>query len=403
MSGKIKVICHGCGARYQVRSNKVRGRRFRATCKKCGGIIVAHCTDAFTVMPGGSSVSSRPASALQLDREDLDQDEDCSWYAVIAGKPHGPMNHNQIRRSFEQGQISERTYLWRAGDPEWRRLNEVVDFSGWTLEPPTAFYQHDGGDPRQTTETLAGGPQGLRRQAGIGGAEVYDAADDVGYDDPTDERTAFFHDAPPADEMEAEATKFHVKDQPGAVPYAHSPPKPAPPPQQEAWQQVPVVPPRKAVLPSPTGMPMRPLSTSPSGTLGQSPSEDHTRPISADERIEVGLLTGSGGGLPTPGLPPPQGVALPPMPRPTAGTPSGIPALTPSLAPQSLGPVGAARPAGALAGACGRGRTVLDHGEDRRGGGHRRRPGRGAGRGDRRLAGASQAAYPGGAAQDPRR
>jgi len=331
MSGKIKVICHGCGARYQVRSDKVRGRRFRATCKKCGGIIVAHCTDAFTVMPGGSSGSSRPASAVQLDREDLDQDDDCTWYAVIGGKPHGPMNQNQIRRSFEQGQISERTYLWRAGDSEWRRFSEVADFASLTASEPTAYYQQGGEDPRQTSETMAAGPQGLRRQGGVGGALVYDAADDAGYDDPTDERTAFYQDAPPVDEMAGEATQFHVKDQQPA----HSGQGEPDLPPQNAWQQVPVMPPRKAVLPSPTGTPMHPVLTSPTGE-----SEDHTRPLTQDERAAAGFPPPAGLLPDSQGPQPPLVGGQPPMPRPTASTPSGMPVLTPALGPQTLAPVG---------------------------------------------------------------
>jgi hypothetical protein len=165
---RIKVVCHGCGARYQVRASKVQGRRFRASCKKCGGIIVAHCSNAFTVLPDSGSGSPRQSNPLQLERDDLYQEEE-GWYVVISGKPHGPLSVEQVRQSVESGRIGERTYLWRAGDPEWRRLGEVPEFMDLS-GGQTSYYQ--GVQPhRRDSRGRAGRapPAGIRARALRGG------------------------------------------------------------------------------------------------------------------------------------------------------------------------------------------------------------------------------------------
>ena len=108
-SGKITVVCHGCGARYKVKDATVRGHRFRAICKKCGGIIVARCTNAFTVLPDQGASTGQPQLAMQLNGEDLHQEDEASWYVVIDKKPHGPMTPEQVRASYNDKQIFSRS------------------------------------------------------------------------------------------------------------------------------------------------------------------------------------------------------------------------------------------------------------------------------------------------------
>ena len=325
---RIKVVCHGCGARYQVRASKVQGRRFRASCKKCGGIIVAHCSNAFTVLPDSGSGSPRQSNPLQLERDDLYQEEE-GWYVVISGKPHGPLSAEQVRQSVESGRIGERTYLWRAGDPEWRRLGEVPEFMDLSGGGQTSYYQ--GVEPQSTGETRAAGPAGLRRHGYEPGLSV---------EDPTAERTAFFHgEAPDGSEQ---ATQFHVRDH-----YAAQQPVPQVPQEQPApWEAVPVIPPRPAILPAPTGAARAARRSShPDAGHGPPPPSDFTRPLSAGERVEAlgggesdfrllpslapAAPTGGPGDLPP--LPPPKSVfsqSLKPI-----GPPAGPALLAPAEAP----------------------------------------------------------------------
>ena len=156
---KIKVVCHGCGARYQVSSTKVRGRRFRATCKRCGGIIVARCSDAFSVQPEDKAKAKARASGGGKTKKAKEAAPGRSWYVVISGKPHGPLSPDDLRQSFDARKISERSYIWKAGDGEWRRLEDVEEFAD-LLEETTNFYRVKDGDISDDVETVSGGGQG---------------------------------------------------------------------------------------------------------------------------------------------------------------------------------------------------------------------------------------------------
>jgi hypothetical protein len=311
MSSTIKVVCHGCGARYQVRKEKIRGHRFRATCKKCGGVIVARSSDA---------AESGGPSAVSLDRDDLFQEDECSWYAVITGKPHGPMSSIQLRRSYTSGSISKRTYIWRAGDPEWRRLAEVPEFADLFSEGQTSFYEPDP-DPRQTGETKASGPSAFRRQGG--GSPPGEPADD-----PTS-----FYQA----QQEEEATHYHVGREQRPVmreepwqPLPGGAANPAFGGQSPSLDQVPVIPPRKAILPSPTGVPQSPLPSAvktQESIPRQASIPDHTRPLTSSEKAVAAKP-------PTVDLPP---VTVTGPPGSTGQEPApGFPVLTPTLGVRSV-------------------------------------------------------------------
>lgn len=181
--GKVKLTCHSCGARYLVPEGKVRGRRFRASCKRCGGIIVArYDKGSFTVLPesgGDNRRAKRPSAALRLQSSDLAEDRggDDGWYVVIAGEPRGPFTPDQINEELAAGRITERNYAWREGEPDWVRLQDIEALAGGTHER-TGFYAPEDAPPMRrepTSETIAGGPKGRR---------------------PDEEHPDFYHDDP---------------------------------------------------------------------------------------------------------------------------------------------------------------------------------------------------------------
>jgi hypothetical protein len=336
-SDKIKVTCHGCGARYQVRASKVRGHRFRATCKKCGGIIVAHCSNAFTVLPDrGTGDRKRPSqrSPMQLSHDELrtfQEEDDPTWYVVIGGKPHGPMSTMQLRASFESARVSERTYLWRAGDPEWRRLGEVPEFMDLVADSEHTGY-YDSHSEEETGETRAAGPKGIRKQAGV----ISDGTPDLG---PEGDNTTFYQANPEAEisDSEAQATKFHFRPEGEAG-------GPVPEPGQGMWNQqqqpswqMPVIPPRKAILPSPTGAPRAPTQSSmPAEPAAPGPSPEFTRPLSDSAKANAvrSDRATSPGEL---GMLPSLAPSLPPQPMPKQ---DDLPPPPESVFSQSLKPVG---------------------------------------------------------------
>jgi hypothetical protein len=367
-AGKIKVVCHGCGARYQVRDSKVRGHRFRATCKRCGGIIVARCDNAFTVMPDKGHGGARPTrpGALRLGGDDLQQQEDEPiWYVAIAGKPHGPLTPIQVRKSFHAKRISGKTYLWRAGDPDWRRLVDMPEFVDLFGEAATSFYDAPSREDElgeNTGETLAGGPMGRRRRQEPEPEEEDSQRDHflaVGTVDPDQHRviapmpsdpsledyadgsgsgqTAVRH----ADELdyprdrgteESEVEETGIRE--GGMDNQWEPA------QQPLWEQPAMVPRRRAVLPAPTGAPRHfqppalpaPVPAPPAALEEPPPlfaapgTSAETRPLSDDEKIAVRAG-------PPPALPFPKPGIAPPSPSPPLHTPGPPPLFPPNLAP----------------------------------------------------------------------
>ena len=326
---KIKVVCHGCGARYRVSSEKVQGRRFRATCKRCGGIIVARCTSAFTVLPeeGGQRTGSITMEKSEVMPRAGQQEQ--AWYAVIEQKPHGPLSGDQLRQYFATGQVTGRTYLWRSGDPQWRRLSDVPQFSDLLAEEPTTAYE-PGDLPGHDDEVRADQALGIEDEYandepttnwagedanGPRGAVAWPEGDDLAgevededatssdtrvhtpegplltpaedpYEEavPTDEPTHYRYPAPRAQAAPVAYDTGHGRgsnlpgkptlsgwDDPGLSP--PTPRAPAPP--------VPRVEPRKAWLPAPTGIPRHITGSPPQVNRGAmaDPGPLFTRPM----------------------------------------------------------------------------------------------------------------------------
>ena len=303
---KIKVVCHGCGARYRVSSEKVKGRRFRATCKRCGGIIVARCTSAFTVLPdeGHLTGSITEEKSEVILRDGLEQ----AWYAVIDQKPHGPLSGEQLQQYFSAGHVSGRTYLWRSGDPEWRRLQDVPEFSALVAEEPTTAYSLDSaraaaGSSVAWPDRDSGDDDEVDGDPTSADTRVLDTGIPLNTDEafgegtPTDEPTNYRYRAPlsqaapvPYDPNQASGSNLPSKptlmgwDAPEFLQDEPRAPAPQPAP------TVPRMQPRKAWLPAPTGIP-RHLTGGLHQTVDRGDMADpgplFTRPLPRDRAMDT--------------------------------------------------------------------------------------------------------------------
>ena len=335
LGDKIKVVCHGCGARYRVSSEKVQGRRFRATCKRCGGIIVARCTSAFTVLPEeGHRTGSITMEKSEVMPSGAQQEQ--AWYAVIGQKPHGPLSGDELRQYFATGQVTFRTYLWRSGDPQWRRLEDVPEFSDLLAEEPTSAYEPGNLPPMDDDDATVNRGQGQGQSGGqISWPDGDDLAGAVDEDDatsadtrvhtpdarlippeadpnleaaPTDEPTHYRYPAPRAqapplayNTATGQGSNLPSKptisgwDDMGLSPLA---PVPAAPP-------VPRVEPRKAWLPAPTGIPRHTTGSLPrvDESAMADPGPLFTRPMPRNAPPTAPAPP------PAPGYPPPAGPA----------------------------------------------------------------------------------------------
>jgi hypothetical protein len=64
------------------------------------------------------------------------------FYVGIGGAPVGPLDAVQLAERAERGEIGPRTYVWRPGQPAWKRLGDVPElsvlFQVLTTPPPMA-------------------------------------------------------------------------------------------------------------------------------------------------------------------------------------------------------------------------------------------------------------------------
>ncbi len=140
--GKVKVVCEQCNASYAIQAAKIRGQRFRASCKQCGAIIMARCIDDMSV-PIENHIEKEDDPPAVQDREaGFQQENTAIWYVVRQGKPHGPFTAIQIRKSVSARRLNAQTYLWRAGFTQWRRLAEVSDFKNLFSENESPILSH---------------------------------------------------------------------------------------------------------------------------------------------------------------------------------------------------------------------------------------------------------------------
>lgn len=123
-------MCHGCGARYRVKDPRARGRRFRANCRRCGGIIIGRCDSAFTILPGGATGSRpSPKSTRAVDRAELSPEEPI-WYVLIDGKSSAPMDaHAVVDALLGERLDSDHGLCWKDGWQDWRPLASVPFFA----------------------------------------------------------------------------------------------------------------------------------------------------------------------------------------------------------------------------------------------------------------------------------
>ncbi len=66
------------------------------------------------------------------------------WYAVVDGKPHGPLSRAEVIGMIGKGAVRPDTRVWRAGMEDWAAASSFVEFAGHfasreaSAQPPAA-------------------------------------------------------------------------------------------------------------------------------------------------------------------------------------------------------------------------------------------------------------------------
>ncbi|HEY0840155.1 MAG TPA: GYF domain-containing protein [Vulgatibacter sp.] len=170
----MRFSCESCGSRYLLADEKVRGLLVEVRCRACGGIVTlrdgvpvasdAQQTNRFAADPAPAvagpsagaagdpraptgatsgadeappvpagvvdpgSNEARPAAAEADPASEAPPAEEAAermWFALVAGKQHGPMPDRELEREIAAGRIVPTTFVWHDGMSDWKRLADV--------------------------------------------------------------------------------------------------------------------------------------------------------------------------------------------------------------------------------------------------------------------------------------
>lgn len=155
----MNVSCTNCGKRYVLSDDKVAGKSsVKIRCKQCQSLIsIDVATGAAAPASGVSSAppTSRASgavamAAVQQPTRSPWEDEatkampaldlTAQWHAMIGGVQQGPFDVKTLMGKVSTGEVTLRTYLWKAGMADWKRASDVAEvssvFAGVKAPPP---------------------------------------------------------------------------------------------------------------------------------------------------------------------------------------------------------------------------------------------------------------------------
>lgn len=143
----VNVSCTNCGKKYVLSDDKVAGKAsVKIRCKQCQSLI---SIDVAQASVGGGSASSPPhasrgsgavaMAAVQQPTRSPWEDEatkampaldmSAQWHAMIAGVQQGPFDVKTLMGKVAAGEVTLRTYLWKAGMGDWKRASDLPEVS----------------------------------------------------------------------------------------------------------------------------------------------------------------------------------------------------------------------------------------------------------------------------------
>ena len=144
----MNVSCTNCGKKYVLSDDKVAGKAsVKIRCKQCQSLISIDVAAQASV--GGGATSSPPhasrgsgavaMAAVQQPTKSPWEDEatkampaldmSAQWHAMIAGVQQGPFDVKTLMGKVAAGEVTLRTYLWKAGMGDWKRASDLPEVS----------------------------------------------------------------------------------------------------------------------------------------------------------------------------------------------------------------------------------------------------------------------------------
>ena len=132
----MRIVCDGCGAKYQVDDSKVKNRSFKFPCKKCGAKIVVRQQETQTepAAPDSQQVGNEafePTTQLAYDDHLARQadEEGAVWYVAVGKERVGPISASDVEAYIVQGEVTSTSFVWCDGMDDWTALEAVPALS----------------------------------------------------------------------------------------------------------------------------------------------------------------------------------------------------------------------------------------------------------------------------------
>ena len=128
----MQFSCEQCATRYSVPDERVRGKRVRTKCRKCGSEIVVEgpetaLADATRAAPAGpTALGPRlatplpPRPEIETDDEAPGPRSDEPWTVAISRAERRTMTTAQVVDGYADGVVGEKTLLWKQGMERWQ-------------------------------------------------------------------------------------------------------------------------------------------------------------------------------------------------------------------------------------------------------------------------------------------
>ncbi len=145
----MRFTCDSCSAKYTIADDKVRGKVVAVKCNRCGQRITVNGKSLAEPEPAYEE-STRVANIADLDaalRASTEKSAaapapkpeiDDGWYAIIDGQQQGPLSADEFTGKVGKGKLTERTYVWRDGQGDWKRASEVAALAAAFAPKPAA-------------------------------------------------------------------------------------------------------------------------------------------------------------------------------------------------------------------------------------------------------------------------
>jgi predicted Zn finger-like uncharacterized protein len=123
----MNVACPSCPAKYAVPDEKVRGKKARITCKRCGSAIIVDGTSLQASrpppkpraepLPPPPTASAEPAPSAQ------------EWLVAITDDRQEPASVDEIVAWYSASVIDADTFIWKDGMAEWQTPFEIAEIA----------------------------------------------------------------------------------------------------------------------------------------------------------------------------------------------------------------------------------------------------------------------------------